>query len=87
MGDKPKRFRKIDLYELLADLSADHRRTVEWDYEHRPEPVLPALPYTEGQRTWIALYLHCRAGQIDPAVMRRMKARRPGVPRRDRAAR
>jgi hypothetical protein len=70
----PTRFRKIDLQALLSELSPDDRRTVEWDYEHRAEAVLPALPYTEDKRTWIALYLHCRAGQIDPAVMRRMKA-------------
>ena len=69
----PKRFLKIDLEALVAELPADRRRSVEWDYEHRPKPVLPALPYTEAKRKWIALYQHCQLGQIDPTVLRRMK--------------
>jgi hypothetical protein len=69
----PKRFRKILLDELVAALPAEHRDDVRAGVDNAPTPFLPALSYTEARPEWGALYEHCRRGQIDPSVLRRMR--------------
>jgi hypothetical protein len=69
----PKRFRKVLLDELVAALPAEQRDDVCAGVDNAPTPFIPALSYTEARPEWVALYEHCRRGQIDPSIMRRMR--------------
>ena len=73
MRSLPARFRKIDLTDLEAASSAEHRDVITELEASAPQAVLPTLEYTEGRREWIALYRHCERGQISPKVLRRMR--------------
>lgn len=57
---------------------ADVSGTIEWAKEwaaDTPKPVIPRLPYTEGNYQWILLYEHVQHGQIDPRKLRRMRTK------------
>jgi hypothetical protein len=69
----PKPFRKLLLEDLIAALPAEEQDYLRADAAASPTPYMPTLEYTEAKPEWIALYMHCSRGQIDPSVLRRMR--------------
>lgn len=63
----------LDLAELVSTLPDEKRQLVDRIHTRRPAPFFPdALGYTEGKREWVALWEHCKLGQINPGDLRRM---------------